>query len=223
MNDLIANFYHHPVLGRVFHTLVYCLKRELKDCKTVLDIGCGPNSPLQYCRNIEYSIGVEPFLPYLNESKKKKIHTKYLNKKVEQLDFPENSFDAVIMIEVLEHLPKKTGEEMLKKLERWAGKKIIISTPNGFLHQRSLDENPLQEHLSGWSITDFKILGYSIFGLSGFKFLRRESEEGTMDAGLLAPVKYRPRFFWFLIITFSQLFTYFLPRLAFELFCVKKK
>ncbi len=41
MNDLITNFYHHPVLSRVFHALVYYLKRELKGCQSVLDLGCG--------------------------------------------------------------------------------------------------------------------------------------------------------------------------------------
>lgn len=223
MERLIKKLYHHPLISRIFHTLVYCLQRELRDCKSVLDIGCGPSSPLQYCQNIKYSVGVEPFKPYLNESRKKKIHTKYLNKKIEELDFPEKSFDAVIIIEVLEHLPKKLGYDILKKAEKWAKKKVIVSTPNGLLPQKKLDENPWQEHLSGWSVADFKALNYSVFGLSGFKFLRKESEEGTMNAGLLAPVKYKPRFFWFLIITFSQLFTYFLSSLAFELFCVKKK
>lgn len=223
MDSLINRLYHHPLLSRIFHTLVYCLKRELKDCKSVLDVGCGPSSPLQYCQNIEYSVGVEPFLPYLNESKKKKIHTKYLNKRAEDLSFPDDSFDAIIMLEVLEHLPKKTGREILKKVEKWAKKKIIISTPNGLLPQKKIDENPWQQHLSGWSVKDFRQLQYHVYGLAGLKFLRKESESETMNASLLTPIKYRPKPLWFLVITVSQLFVYFLPNLAFELFCVKEK
>lgn len=138
MERIIKKLYHHPLVSRIFHTLVYCLRQELKDCETVLDIGCGAFSPLQYCKNIKYSVGVEPFKPYLEKSKKKKIHTKYINKRVEELDFPEDSFDAVIMIEVLEHLPKKVGYEILKKAEKWARKKVIVSTPNGYFPQKIL-------------------------------------------------------------------------------------
>ena len=222
MNNLIKKLYYNSVLSRIFHTLVYCLQRELKDCKSVLDIGCGPSSPLQYCLNVEYSVGVEPFGSYLNDSKKNKIHTKYLNKKIEEINFPEKSFDAVIMIEVLEHLPKKIGYEILKKAEKWAKKKIIISTPNGILSQEELDKNPWQQHLSGWFISDFKQLKYLVFGLAGLKFLRKESESNTMNASLTTPIKYKPKLFWFFILTASQIFIYFLPNLAFELFCVKK-
>ncbi len=116
----------------------------------ILDLGCGPSSPLQHCKNIKYSVGVEAFPPYLDVTKAKEIHTEYLAKKIEEVDFPEKSFDAVIMIKVLEHLPEKTGLEMLKKAEKWAKKKVIISSPNGFISQKEVDNNPLQKHLSGW-------------------------------------------------------------------------
>jgi len=127
------------------------------------------------------------------------------------------------MIEVLEHLPKKMGIKVLKKAEKWAKKKIVITTPNGYLPQKKIDKNPLQKHLSGWSTTEFRKHGYRVFGLAGFKFLRKESEENTMDANLLSPVKYKPQFFWFLLITLSQIFVYLFPNLAFELFCVSEK
>ena len=65
----------------LFHDIDYCLSKELKDCETCLDLGCGPSSPLQYCKNIKYSIGVETFSPYLKESKRKKIHTEYFEEK----------------------------------------------------------------------------------------------------------------------------------------------
>ena len=107
--------YQNKFVASIVHTLVNELQKELKDCETVLDLGCGPSSPIQYCKNIKYSVGVEAFQPYLEKSKQNKIHSEYLEKKIEDLDFPENSFDAVIMIEVLEHLPKETGKEVLKK------------------------------------------------------------------------------------------------------------
>lgn len=153
MSKIINKLHKSMLLGRIFHTLDYCLRRELKDCKTVLDLGCGPSSPLQYCKDIEYSVGVETFKPYLEKSKDKKIHTEYIEKKIEEIDFPEDSFDAVIMIEVLEHLSKKTGKDIIKKASKWTRKKVIISTPNGYFSMDAVDKNNFQRHLSGWGYT----------------------------------------------------------------------
>jgi len=161
VNKLINLIHKSFLLGFFIRTLDYCLQKELKECKTVLDIGCGPSSPIQRCLNIKYSVGVEPFIPYLNLSIKNKIHSKYLAKKIEELDFPKRSFDAVIMIEVIEHLPKKTALEIMRKASLWAKKKVIISSPNGYLEQQELDNNPLQKHLSGWSYSTMMKLGYT--------------------------------------------------------------
>lgn len=206
----------------LFHTLLYTLKKELSDCKTVLDLGCGPSSPLQHCGNIQYSVGVEAFKPYLDESRKNKIHSEYLQKNILELDYPDNSFDAVILIEVLEHLPEEQGLEILKKAEKWAGKKVVVTSPNGFVSQKELDNNPLQNHLSGWDAKKMKSLGYRSRGLAGLKGLRQEAQSDSMDE-ITSTIRFRPRFFWFIIATLSQIFTYFIPGLAFELFSVKKK
>ncbi len=223
MEKIIKKLYHHPIISQIIHTSVYCLKRELKDCQSVLNLGCGPASPLQHCRNVTYSVGVEAFKPYLMRSKKKKIHTKYMNRKIEELDFPAKSFDAVIMIEVLEHLPEDVGYMILKKAEKWAKKKVIVSSPNGFVNQKELDDNPLQKHLSGWDYDKMTKLGFKSQGLAGLKFLRREVENETMGSDLLTSIRFRPKFFWFTVATFSQTFTYYFPKLAFELFSVKFK
>lgn len=221
MKSLIDKIYHTKIFARIFHTVIFCLQQELRDCESVLDLGCGPSSPLQYCKNIKYSVGVETFKPYLEKSKGKKIHTEYIEKRVEEVDFPEKSFDAVVMIEVLEHLPEKIGYAMLEKAEKWAKKKVIVSTPNGFLPQKALDNNPFQKHLSGWSIKTMKELGFHCRGLAGFKFLRQEAPVSGAGDDFMASIRLRPRFFWFIAATLSQLLTYRFSRYAFELFCVK--
>jgi hypothetical protein len=85
----------------LFHTVTYSLQQELKDCESVLDLGCGPDSPVKLCPNIKYSVGVETYKPYLTKSKKNKIHSKYVEKNIFDVDFKEKSFDAVILIEVI--------------------------------------------------------------------------------------------------------------------------
>ena len=222
MKKLIEKIYNNRLFSRIFPTTVYCLKKELKDCESVLDLGCGPSSPVQYAKSIKYSVGVEAYEPYLLESERRNIHTEYIQSKVEEVNFPEKSFDAVIMIELIEHLPKGSGLEMLKKAEKWAKEKVIVSAPNGFLPQRERDGNVLQKHLSGWSLAEMKGFGFECRGLSGLKSLRQEAPAVIEENDFMASIKRKPRFFWFIMATLSQTFTYYFSKHAFELFCVKK-
>lgn len=227
MTGLIDYFYHSRFLGGVFHTLIYCLKRELGDCRSVLDLGCGPSSPLQYCKNVKYSVGVEAFNPYLKESVNKKIHNEYIEKKIEEIDFPEKSFDAVIMIEVLEHLTKQAGYKILKKAEKWARKKVVISTPNGFFPMRKVDGNDGQRHLSGWKVNELIRKGYDCNGLAGFKvFYCQENQVESLSKGsenTFLNMRFKPRKIMYIITAFGQILAYHFPRYSFEIFAVKKK
>jgi len=40
--NVINQLHKSRLLGATFHTLDYCLQKELSDCETVLDLGCGP-------------------------------------------------------------------------------------------------------------------------------------------------------------------------------------
>lgn len=220
MKKIISKFYHNPIISFLFPTIVFCLKRELADCESVLDLGCGPSSPIQYCQNIKYSVGVELFDEYLRETMKKKIHNKYIKKNILDLDFAENSFDAVVLIEVLEHLTPEVGKKIIKSASKWAKKKVIITSPNGFVEQKAVDNNPWQRHLSGWNYQKMRSLGFRCHGLAGMKFLRQEVENDTMGDDLTSSIRLKPRLFWFFIASFSQAMVYLFPRLAFELFSV---
>ena len=222
MRKIIAKFYHSRILNYFFPTLVSCLKRELTGCESVLDLGCGPSSPLQYCVNIKYSVGVDAFRPYLDQAKKQKTHSKLIHKKISQIDFKPKSFDAIIFLEVLEHLPEAEGEILLKKAEKWAKKIVIVSSPNGFVAQKVIDDNPWQKHLSGWSWRVMRQHGYTCQGLAGLKFLRQEVANSTMGDDLTSSIRFRPKLFWFMVAGISQMATYHLSRLAFELFSIKK-
>ncbi|MBD3366168.1 methyltransferase domain-containing protein [candidate division WWE3 bacterium] len=222
LKSVINKLHKSKLLGTIFHTLDYCLQKELGDCRSALDLGCGPNSPITKCVNIEHSVGVELFKPYLKEARENRTHDEFIEGDILELDFEENSFDAVILIDVLEHLNKSSGKAVLERAKKWAKKKVVVTTPNGFIEQAPVDENPHQAHKSGWNYNDMLSLGFEVYGLAGLKYLRRAKEEDdSMDDNLLVSIKYKPKFFWFGIATFSQIFTYFFPEHAFELFCVK--
>jgi SAM-dependent methyltransferase len=224
MKKIINKIYHQRLFSWLFPTTVFCLRKKLSDCETVLDLGCGPSSPLQYCKNIQYSVGVETFPAYLEKTKRRKIHSNYMEIRVEEVDFPEKSFDAVIMIEVLEHLPEKIGYEILRKAEKWARKKVIVSTPSGFLPQEAYDGNPFQKHLSGWDVKKMESMGFQCWGLSGLRFVRQTNptQISANQDDFMASIRLRPKFFWFVIATLSQFFVYYFPERAFEIFCAKE-
>ena len=223
MLSLVRKLYHSEIVAALFHTTVYCLQRELAGCETVLDLGCGPQSPVSYVKNLRFTVGVEAFEPYYRLAKERGTHTELLCKKIQDLEFEPGAFDAVVMIEVIEHLPEEDARNVLQLAERWARKKLIVTSPNGFVAQKAVDDNPLQMHLSGWELSKMRKMGFRSRGLLGLKALRQEVHSDTMADDLFATIRLRPRPFWFAVSALSQLVTYYVPQLAFGLFSVKTK
>jgi hypothetical protein len=65
-----------------------------------------------------------------------------------------NNYDLYLMIDVIEHMSKEDGHALLNRLNR----PVLISTPWHYI--QGPDENPLQEHVSQWSLEDFKNYRY---------------------------------------------------------------
>jgi len=195
-------------------TLSMELENLLSDCNSVLDLGCGDNSPVGFIGRKKYLVGIDGFKKSILKSKKLNIHDEYLHKDILNVekDFKRRSFDAVIALDVIEHLEKKDGYKLVKLMENLAVKKVIILTPNGFINQTG-EGNDLQEHLSGWNVSDFKKLGFKILGRYGLKSLRKEKAE----------LKYKPKILWSLISEVSNLFyTRSNPKKAYSLLVVKE-
>lgn len=190
------------------------LESELKGMDSVLDLGCGSNSPLAKIKKHFKSIGLDSYKPSLEKSKKAKIHDGYQVRDVTKIDkfYQPKSFDAVIALDLIEHLKKKEALALITKMEKIARKKVILLTPNGFLKQDILGGNPFQKHISGWSLKELKNLGFRCWGMRGLRFIRGE----------FATIKFKPWIFWGLVSVLSQIFVYRLPRFAFQIFAVKE-
>lgn len=191
------------------------LTRELSGMKSVLDIGCGSDSPLGKVKKTYYSVGFDIFKPALEKSKKKRIHDDYKVGNVLRIEklFRSGSFDSVIALDLIEHLEKKDGYRLLEKMEKIARKKVIVLTPNGYYNQEEYEDNPYQVHHSGWTVDDFTKQGYTVFGMRGLKTLRGE----------YATIKYPPWLFWAAVSTLSEFPLYYVPRYAYQLFAVKQR
>lgn len=189
------------------------IEHEIKGYKTLLDVGCGANSPVQTFNKNLYCVGVDAFIPSIEKSKKKKIHNEYVQINVLDIDknFTDKSFDIVVALDLIEHLEKADGILLMEKMERIARAKVIIYTPNGFLPQGDRENNPWQVHLSGWDPIEFEERGYEVIGVNGVKSLR----------GAFAKVKRKPAIFWNFASDLSELFVKNKPVQAFQLLAIK--
>jgi hypothetical protein len=136
-----------------------------------------------------------------------------LHARLSDLPIKAHSVDAVVLLQVIEHLTKEEGYQILEAAERIARQRIVVTTPNGYVTQDEYDGNPYQRHLSDWSIEDFLSRGYRVFGLEGPRWLRWP---GT--SRLLPPQK-----LWQILISFGVFESYLLsrPNRAFQLMAVK--
>ena len=153
-------------------TYVNELKKTLKGCNTVLDLGCGVTSPLRFL-NFDYVVGLDLHKHALSFAKKNKTHHRYILSDIRSVGdkFPRKSFAACCAFDVIEHLTKVEGLKLIKNMEKIAIKKVIIFTPNGYMHQKD-NKNPLQNHRSAWTVQEMKNLGFKVVGIFGPKFLR---------------------------------------------------
>lgn len=213
INIIIHNLYTRLIELADFFYAQY-IKIHLKGINSVLDLGCGSNSPLGKIKKTFYSVGVDTHKPSITISKRNKIHNRYIIGNIIPLEnlLPKKKFDAVIMLEVIEHMNKRTGKRLLKAIEKIAKKKIIIITTNGYTYQESYDNNPYQEHKSGWTVKDFTKMGYKVRGIRGFKFIRGK---GTR-------IQYKPEVLWGIIALLSHFLLYYFPSLSYQILAIKE-
>ena len=198
------------IYKKILPNFEYHFKKDLADCQSILDLGCGPNSPVKDA-SASMKVGVELFGESLEESKKRGIHQQYIQEDILKVNFEPKSFDAIVMVDVIEHIKKEDAIVLIKKMETWARKKIILLTPQGFVHQED-HHNPLQNHLSGWEVEDFEKLGFKVYGINGWKALRGEH----------AYLKFKPTLLWIIISDITQQLVYRKPKQAFHLYAIKE-
>lgn len=219
----ISDFYHrkiHTVLSRF---LPFCFMDKVyrvldKSSGSILDVGCGWGYPMQILseRRRFFSIGVDIFMPYLREAKRRKIHDDYVLCDVRFLPFKRKSFDTALCVEMMEHLPKNQGTLLISEREKTVRKQLIITTPNMFQRNEPHDDNPYQVHKSGWTKDEFQRMGFEVVG-AGLRclFMKRDH----------AYVKHPSVFTSLLIHALSYLcesLTYKFPSIALVLICFKR-
>lgn len=148
-------------------------------CATALDVGCGESSRLTAFRPAIKTVGMDAHAASIDAARMNDAHDEYvladvLEESAESLleKVGGRRFDLVTLYDLIEHVPKRRGFELLEKCERLASKFVLVQTPNGFLPQGPDHGNERQRHLSGWFAHDFEGMGYAVYGAVGTKYLR---------------------------------------------------
>lgn len=112
--------------------------------------------------------GVDTCRTYLRRLKHHEIYDSLIRASAKFLPFREKMFDALIFLQVLEHMTKKDGLNILKEMPRVADT-IILTTPVGFIEAEVDFGNPFQTHRSGWFPKELRKLGYTVKGYGWLK------------------------------------------------------
>jgi len=120
----------------------------------VLDLGCGNKVLAQSLKSKVTTVDIwEKFSPDI-----------VWNLNDIPLPFENDSFDVVLIIDVIEHLKKKKGLDLLEEAKRLCKKAVIVITPLWWTDniENMMDEgspyyqNPYERHQSLWERKDFK-------------------------------------------------------------------
>ena len=157
------------------------------ETKTLLDVACGPSWPMKLLRQkykFDLVVGVDLYEPYIENARKEKLHDEYVIHDVRDLPFPDNSFDTVIALQIVEHLEKDEAWKMVADMERIAKKQVIVATPIGEMYHPDEDGNELQLHHSHFFPQDFEEKGYRTVKYGRMSLLG--------EGGLVHKIKFKP-------------------------------
>lgn len=189
----------------------------------ILDLGAGPGRYWTGEKLASFLISTNSQLTLLDASVEFEAETfpqgMFVDRKLGILPndlnlIPDDEFDFVIALDLIEHLTKSQGYQLLYGIDRVSTGFSALLTPNGFVWQPPSVNNPFNAHISGWNSKEFKNLGWkTIRGQIGIRHFY----------GPYAIQKYRGVSNSKLeLIALTKILSFFLPKLAFSLYVTKK-
>lgn len=124
--------------------------------KSILDIGVGSGFYGEMIRRDLPEVrleGVEPFVQYSNS--RWECYNYIYREDVRTLVC--QPCDLFLMVDVIEHMSKEDGHALLARLPG----PVLVSSPWHYI--QGPDENPLQAHVSEWTLADFAAYPYQDF------------------------------------------------------------
>jgi 2-polyprenyl-3-methyl-5-hydroxy-6-metoxy-1,4-benzoquinol methylase len=127
---------------------------------TLVDLGSGFGYYGDELRkHAGYLVGLDLFLPSLNVAKDRRVFDDLVCADILNLPFLMDKVDCVTLFDVIEHLRKPSGRELLSSFPS----SVFISTPNSEFSNAQyarLMGNVREHHVSKWNISDLENLGF---------------------------------------------------------------
>jgi hypothetical protein len=190
------------------------LARDLADCDTILELGCGRNSPVLQVGLGKRTVAFDIWQPYVTMHQQRGSYLACVCKDILAMGYPEKAYDAVVICDVLEHLRREevVRRDLFALMEKAARKKVIIFTPNGFMENDCVDDDPYQAHVSAWEPADYTSRGYSVKGATGIRWI----------LGKASLPKWHPYSLWAIVAMASQPYIFSHPKWAWHSYAVKE-
>jgi SAM-dependent methyltransferase len=167
----------------------------------ILDAGCGFGRwgallTTNYWETHRAEPGIRPsikgcdgYLPNVELARQSGFYAEVIHTSFPPLPFPDNSFETVLLLDVIEHLEEMKGIELFEEAKRVASQRVVISTPNrpAFRdgHATITGWNDLEAHLSYWNRRTLRDLGFRLYG-AGWRPGGRRWRGLLRRAGLLS-------------------------------------
>lgn len=201
---------------------MWLLRQSLGNSKTILDLGCGDGNLMELLADGKSwrITGIDLYTKNVKAASQRSVFTKVFKediiKFVKKQITKKKKYDVVFCSQVIEHIDRKKGKELLTLIDSIARRRIIIGTPREFMEQPPayFGDNPHQVHKSGWSEEDFRKRGYKVFGIGLSPFW---SEEGLVRINNNRVVV---AFYCAVSFLFSPV-AYFIPKFAAGILCIK--
>lgn len=145
--------------------------------KSILDIGvgCGKFGFLarEYLENTDHNKkfnfnwkiridGIEGWEDYFSPIYEHVYDKVYQDNALKILPQIQDTYDLVLLIDVLEHFEFDEGQKILNECKR-IGKNVIVSTPKDVDFEQYGHENPLEQHKSQWNNKNFDMFEEKFF------------------------------------------------------------
>lgn len=200
---------------------MWLLRALVGDPKTVLDLGCGNGALMEIWGDKHWKItGIDIHSDSLKLAKKTGMYDELLRgdlvETCKKLIKQKKKYDLVFCSQVIEHVTKGEGNQLLDLSEKLAKKDIYFGTPRGFMIQPEefIEDNPYQIHKSGWEIDEFTKRGYDVFGIGLYPI--------WSEKGLARPSNVYNRLFWTFISYLFSPVTFYIPKLGAGIMAIKK-
>jgi SAM-dependent methyltransferase len=147
----------------------------------ILDVGCATGGFLRYCETKGYfnTNGIDPIMDYVDKADNENV--KFGS--VYSIPFRDNSFDVVVLEQVLEHLsnPKLAMKEIKRVLRK--GGLCYIGVPDAKRYNDELYFYLIREHIQHFNLNSLNLLAE----YTGFELINHNETESDMIGSLKLP------------------------------------